>query len=761
MNKQELFEIMSVANTQPNFSEEMNRAWGYYDSKQIPTEVMKIWKDRGQPAIINNYIATTIDSVLGMEAKTRTDLLITPDEYTPENEKIAEGLNKIFYDITHLGRLNNVLSDVYKSQLICGMGFLEIIKLEEKCRGIDYKFKNIDWREVDWDFCSQELDWSDCRWVRRRFWIDADKAKCIFPNHAKEIELAINNFEEFNHTTNTNEIHPDIVGAYTDFLRFKDLNITWTDERKRVLMQVIYVREYYQKTVLDIGGEQFEYDDNNPQHIYAVNYKGVVPKKISSHKIREYWFVGSCLVKEQDCNTPLNNYPIVPFFAYRENDTNVPYGLVRRAMCAQDDINIRHSKATYTMQSKVIIMDADATNMNVEQVRDESNRPDGIILLNPDRRNGTTIKDSLQITNNIQDGVMMYNIMKDAKTVIPDVMGVYSQYLGKKDGVESGVAIANLVEQGSNNLTEINDNYNFGRMLVGDILLSYLLQDYAKKQVTVTVGQMVKRQITLNERQNSGNITNAVAKMRCHITLQDIQSTQVYKQQMASMLVQIMSSASPQFQPLLFPLLVEQLNMPNKEKIINQVNQMLGIPKPQDEMTPDEIQAKQQEQQKAQMEQQLALEKLQLEVSKLQAEINKLNSESERNRGDVEFKRAESTTFAHVNAKTQAETVKLMTEADSNATSIGKTLDDTKIDLAIENSLNNIDEILSKIPSIEDRQRDAKLQEQQKQQAIQEQISNIEQQAMEQNMNNQFNSVPQEQGEMSDIQTEQTEEHMM
>jgi hypothetical protein len=230
---------------------------------------------------------------------------------------------------------------------------------------------------------------------------------------------------------------------------------------------------------------------------------------------------------------------------------------------------------------------------------------------------------------------------------------------------------------------------------------------------------------------------------------------------MASMLVQIMSSASPQFQPLLFPLLVEQLNMPNKEKIINQVNQMLGIPKPQDEMTPDEIQAKQQEQQKAQMEQQLALEKLQLEVSKLQAEINKLNSESERNRGDVEFKRAESTTFAHVNAKTQAETVKLMTEADSNATSIGKSLDDTKLDLAIENSLNSIDNILSKIPSVEERQMSARLQEQQKQQAIQEQISQIEQQAMEQNMNNQFNSVPQEQGEMSDMQTEQTEEQMM
>ena len=90
------------------------------------------------------------------------------------------------------------------------------------------------------------------------------------------------------------------------------------------------------------------------------------------------------------------------------------------------------------------------------------------------------------------------------------------------------------------------------------------------------------------------------------------------------------------------------------------------------------------------MEQQLALEKLQLEVSKLQAEINKLNSESERNRGDVEFKRAESTTFAHVNAKTQAETVKLMTEADSNATSIGKSLDDTKIDLEDSSSFTKV-----------------------------------------------------------------------
>lgn len=75
----------------------------------------------------------------------------------------------------------------------------------------------------------------------------------------------------------------------------------------------------------------------------------------------------------------------MPFWGFRKDKNGIPYGLVSRMISAQNSYNFRHLKITWLMQAKQIVMDDDATNMSREQVREEANRPDGVIVLNADR----------------------------------------------------------------------------------------------------------------------------------------------------------------------------------------------------------------------------------------------------------------------------------------------------------------------------------------------------------------------------------------
>ncbi len=109
-------------------------------------------RERGQPETLHNLIAPAVDGVLGMEAKTRTDLMVTADEPDDQIEALAEGLNSLFADAARLGRLDKARSEAYAGQIKCGIGLVEVYRnpnllgarykikyvLEMKCIGIGY-----------------------------------------------------------------------------------------------------------------------------------------------------------------------------------------------------------------------------------------------------------------------------------------------------------------------------------------------------------------------------------------------------------------------------------------------------------------------------------------------------------------------------------------------------------------------------------------------------------------------------------------------
>ncbi|MGE4670459.1 portal protein [Yersinia enterocolitica] len=630
-----LMDISSDIDHQPDWRTNANTACAYYDGDQLAPEVVAKLRERGQPLTQHNLIAPTIDGVLGMEAKTRTDLMVIADDPNEEMEVMAEAVNAEFADACRLSGLNKARSDAYAEQIKAGLSWVEVRRNSDP---FDNKFKvsTVHRNEVFWDWFSREADLSDCRWLMRKRWLDVDEVKGTFPDKSQIIDYSLNEWKGFVDTELAAGQESDLMSAYEEYQSWSRESTEWvSSNRKRVLLQVIYYRTFQRLPILQLSnGRVVEYDKNNVMHAVAVATDRVQITMARVSRIRESWFVGPHFIIDRPCTAPQGMFPLIPFWGYRKDKTGAPYGLACRAIPAQDEVNFRRIKLTWLLQAKRVIKDADATNMTDKQLAEEIERPDGVINLNPNRANKTTAADALNIQQDFQVAQQQFQVMQESMKLIQDGLGVYSAFLGQDSNASSGVAISNLVEQGATTLAEINDNYQFACQQVGQLLLCYLLEELTKRRnypVVINRDDPRKRkEVVLNAAEEAGRMNNDVSRLRAHIALAPIQQTPAYKSQLAQRLSEVIVGLPPQIQVSVLDMWVELLDLPNKQEFVERIRGALGTPKSPDEMTPEEQQAAQQEQQLQQQQQELAMRELAAKVDRLEAEAKRIHAQAER-----------------------------------------------------------------------------------------------------------------------------------
>lgn len=629
-----LMDISSDIDHQPDWRTSANTACAYYDGDQLAPEVVAKLRERGQPLTQHNLIAPTIDGVLGMEAKTRTDLMVIADDPNEEMEIMAEAVNAEFADACRLSGLNKARSDAYAEQIKAGLSWVEVRRNDDPFAN-KFKVTTVHRNEVFWDWFSREADLSDCRWLMRKRWLDVDEVKGTFPDKAQIIDYSLNEWKGFVDTVLADGQESDLMSAYEEYQSWSRESTEWvTSNRKRVLLQVTYYRTFQRLPILQLSnGRVVEYDKNNVMHAVAVATDRVQVTMARVSRIRESWFVGPHFIIDRPCTAPQGMFPLIPFWGYRKDKTGAPYGLACRAIPAQDEVNFRRIKLTWLLQAKRVIKDADATNMTDKQLAEEIERPDGVINLNPNRANKTTAADALNIQQDFQVAQQQFQVMQESMKLIQDGLGVYSAFLGQDSNASSGVAISNLVEQGATTLAEINDNYQFACQQVGQLLLCYLLEELTKRRnypVVINRDDPRKRQEVVLNAAEEGRMNSDVSRLRAHIALAPIQQTPAYKSQLAQRLSEVIVGLPPQIQVSVLDMWVELLDLPNKQEFVERIRGALGTPKSPDEMTPEEQQAAQQEQQLQQQQQELAMRELAAKVDRLEAEAKRIHAQAER-----------------------------------------------------------------------------------------------------------------------------------
>lgn len=670
LSRQQLLDLMDDLNSQPDWRSLANRANAYYDGDQLTPEVKKVLLERGQPATVHNLIAPTIDGVLGMEAKSRTDLMVVSDDADDELEAMAEAVNAEYQDACRLGGVDRARADAYSDQIKSGVGWAEVVRSDDPF-GPKYKARKVHRDEVFWDWHSQQADLSDCRWVMRRRWLDVDECISRFPSKANVIENSIHDWIGFTDVTAVEGMDPNLVSGYDEWQSFAYRDFEWlSSNRKRVLLQVVYYRTFERREVLMLeSGRAIEYNKHDMAHMVALGLGKATLERRPVSVIRESWWVGPHHLTDRPCDAPYGMFPLVPFWGYRKDGSGEPYGLIARSMPAQDEVNLRRIKLTWLLQAKRVIMDADATNMSRERVLDEVERADGLIELNPNRRQNKSVSDVFQVQQDFQVAGQQFQVMQESMKLIQDTMGVYAAFLGQGETGQSGVAIANLVEQGSTTLSEINDNYRFACQQLGQLMLGMVLEDLKQRpdyKITVNREDRARRKtVVLNQQDETGGLTNDVTRLRAHIALAPIQQSPAYKQQLAERMTMAISQLPPEAQAACFDLLIELMDVPNKQEFMERVRGAMGIQKSPEEMTEEEQQAAQAQAQQAQAEQELAMRELQAKIAEVEAKAAKWQAEAQRVQILADSQRYD-------NAHKQAQTGKTLQEMERIAAEKGR-----------------------------------------------------------------------------------------
>ncbi len=298
-----LLDIMADIDGQPNWRSNAKKAHAYYDGDQLDPRVMAVLQERGQPETMHNLIAPTVDGVLGMEAKTRTDLLVTADEPDDDMELLAEAVNAEFADAARLGRLDKARSEAYAGQIKCGLGVVEVYRSPNPF-GPRYRIRHVPRDEVFWDWHAQQPDWSDCRWVMRQRWIDVDELKTLVPGKAAVLEQAANNWHGFVDTQLAEGLDPHLVSAWEEFKGWTREDTEYLSQnRKRIRLQIIYLRVMERKPVLVLAsGRRVEYDRNNLLHATAVGMGRASLMQAQVSRVVESWYAGPHHLGDRDCS---------------------------------------------------------------------------------------------------------------------------------------------------------------------------------------------------------------------------------------------------------------------------------------------------------------------------------------------------------------------------------------------------------------------------------------------------------------------------
>lgn len=635
LSLQQLTTWMDEIRDQPMWRREADRCCDYYDGNQLDAETLSKLEERGMGPLITNLIAPTVNAVLGMEAKTRTDWRVGADD--DRYQDVAEALSSRLHEAERETHADRAVSDAYAAMIKAGFGAVEVSRCSNP---FDYPYRvtYIHRSELFWDWRSRSPDWSDGRYVVRRKRYDADHIAAFFPQHADIIRAAGHGQDWQQFLTTDTRMQAELLHAGDQGTRISWDDLDWRDTHNRqVICYEVWYRVWQRGLVLKLpGGRVIEFNQDNPQHRAVVAAGVVWPQVAVFDKLRCAFYIGP--IRVADYATNRRRFPYVPFFGYREDLTGVPYGLIRSMLSPQDEVNARARRMMWLLGARRAQLDSDALDEKYQTISDASrelNRADGLLITNPNRRNGTA---AVKIEDNGQLGEQQFRVMQERKAAIQEAAGVYSAMMGQQSTAQSGLAIQSLVEQGVTTLAEINDNAQMARRGVGQALMDLVREDMTEQAEILVDTGMVKRRVMVNIPMTD-TVTgqayreNDVQRAPVRVALADVPSTPTYRAQQFGQFAEILKSMPPDMQGLLIPFALEMSDFGKRKEMAAFLREKLGIQA--DPNSPAAQQAKQAAEQAAQQQQQVAVADATSKIEERQARAAKLLAEADKIRGEA------------------------------------------------------------------------------------------------------------------------------
>lgn len=613
---------------QPKWRIDSDTDADYYDGAQMRQEVIQRLKDAGIPGQDSNLIKPTINAVLGIEAKSRTDYKITSDDESQGD--LAEGLSAKIKEVETESRADRAMSDAYSSMMRTGIGWIEVSRELDPFK-YPYRVREIHRNDIYWDWTAREPDLSDARYLRRDKWVDRAQAISIFP---EQMDLINNTWSGWNTIDVYDSDNTDMARAYEN-------EQTWGHQQEDFLnreggmvrLSELWYRHYEQAFVIMLpDGRALEYNEANPYHQAAVVQGAVQVQKANVPRVRVSIWLGPHKLMDVPTPLPHKDFPYIPFWCFRKDRSRTPYGLIRDMRGPQDQIIDLDILLYEILNSKQVEIDNDALDLTQNSYQDVAQNMSSLrsmTVLNSQRRNA----DGFKVTREHQLAAQVAQLVEDRQKRIETVSGVYRAMLGQGTEASSGVAISNLVEQGSTVLAEPNDNFRYARRLTGQQILAFVINDMIGKPTQVAVKQGSRQKVVYFNKEvmtpSGPVIQNDLAVAQVKVVLEDIPATPSFRAQQLRSLSEMVQAAPPEYQAVLYPVMLELSDVPNRHEIADQLRKVANIQGP---TTPEE---EQQQAAVAQQKQAIQEKMIALEIAQKEADVQKTQAEGQKLMADA------------------------------------------------------------------------------------------------------------------------------
>lgn len=628
----ELTEIMHEIEEQPHWRATADKEMDYADGNQLDSDLLKRMQAIGIPPAVEDMIGPALLSVEGFELQTRTDWRVKANGETGSDD-VADALNYKLNQAERLSKADKACSMAFRPQIGCGIGWVEV-KREQDPFKYPYRCVAVHRNEIHWDMKSTENDLSDARWLRRTRWIHPKRLVSAFPQH-EELITTIGRFG------GSWWLEADVIdggsstGLHNAWLDARSYTINeqyWYNPTSQELnLAEVWYRRWKRVPVLKFtDGRVVEYDGSNMAHDIAI-FQGVarVEQANISTVRRSYWLGPHCLY---DGPSPYSHhyFPYVPFWGFREDNTNIPYGFVRRMKFPQDSINSGISKLRWGMSVTRVERTKGAVDMTDEQLRRQVARPDADIILNQTHMAKPGSK--FEVKRDFELSQQHFTLINDGRAAIERVSNITSGFQGKKGNATSGRQEQLQIEQSNQTLMKMMDNFREARTLMGEILLSMIVEDLGTQQhVIVIEGDAVRedRTVVINKPETDEHgypyVSNDVQRTRLKVVLDDVPSSTTFREQQLNALSEITKSLPAEIQTAVLPYVMALTDIPFKKDIIESIRQATQA------QTPEQIEQQIQEAVKqalAQAGNDIKLRELELKERKASSEIKEIDARS-------------------------------------------------------------------------------------------------------------------------------------
>ena len=556
---------------------EMEQDEAFYDGDQWSGEDIAVLRSRGQEATVFNVIAQSINWVLGTERRGRTQHKVLPRR--KEGAKAAQRKSELLKYLADVNLSDFHFSRAFSDAVKVGVGWMEGgIQSDDEGEPIYDRYES--WRNIVWDSTATELDLSDARFLFRTKWVDTDTARQMFRKRETIIDLAASADHDFGAALDRlgDEPMDAIEDTYDDAGYSHVEHPAATRSRIRLIEAWFKVPTQSQR----ISGGDFSgelYDPSSPGHVEQVAAGMANVSERLTYRTFCMIFCGAGPLYL--CPSPYrhNRYPITPIWGYRKASDGTPYGLIRAMRDAQRDINKRFSKAQYILNSQKVVMDEGAVE-DLDEFAEEVARPDSIIV----KRQGK----ELRIDVDKELAASHLEIMRLSTNMIQTLSGITDESLGRTTNATSGRAIVARQEQGALATTPVFDNLRLARQYHGEKMLSLVEQFVSEqKQFRITNMRGNPEYVTVNDGLPENDIVRTKADFI--ITEADWNATlrQAKVQELMDVIAQL-APVAPDVVMVLLDLVVEAMDIPQREEIVKRIRQVTGQEDPDaDPNTPD------------------------------------------------------------------------------------------------------------------------------------------------------------------------------